>query len=347
MATQYIVNFTDPEVTPFNINSFTTDGPVAPTTLELSSTAVRASTSLLLYGKGHPDYGERIQENLINLMENFSGATEPKFPISGQTWFARITYAFTGLYSPQTSNVYRWVDNSALTNGGSWRKLQNVGASDPTSADQVKTSGIQPTTVVDGAFWLDTAGSPLVPELYIGVNNTSSNLSATWVKREMEDLTGLVGPGGEFAANIGGPLGSPELGDYFPQKQLKIYDGVQWKNSGNVYVNHVPPQSPAIGDLWYRVGTVGSPPAGSPTLGGGGGPLSQLFIWARPGGHPPEAPRWLTTGYLDRSGDTMTGPLYFGAPTYSLVIWENGGDETTGSDIRFVNNGLLSSNTNL
>ena len=163
MATSYIVNFTDPEVTPFTINPFTTDGPVAPTTLELSSTAVRASSSLLLYGKGHPEYGERIQENLINIMENFSGATEPKFPVSGQTWFARITYAFTGVGSPTTANVYRWIDDSAATNGGSWRRLQNVGASDPTVADQVKTSGAIPATVVDGAFWLDTAGSPLVP----------------------------------------------------------------------------------------------------------------------------------------------------------------------------------------
>lgn len=342
MATQYIVNFTDPEVTPFNVNSFTTDGPVAPTTLQLSSTAVRASTSLLLYGKGHPEYGERIQENLINIMENFSGATIPKYPVSGQTWFARITYAFTGVGSPTTGNVYRWIDDSSLANGGYWKTLVNVGASDPTAADEVKTSGAQPTTVVDGAFWLDTVGSPAVPELYIGVNNTSSNMTATWLKREIEDLTDLVGPGGQFSSFV---PGSPELGNYLPQKQLKVYDGVQWKNAGNVYVNHVPPLSPAIGDMWYQTGVVGSPPAGSPTLGGGGGPLSQLFIWARPG--PGKAPRWLTTGYLDRTGDTMTGALYFGLPTYSLVIWENGGNDTAGSDIRFVNNGLLSSDTNL
>ena len=73
MVTSYIVNFTDPETTPFSINPFTTDGPLAPNTLALNTSAVRASTGLLLYGKGHTDYGERIQENLINLMENFHG----------------------------------------------------------------------------------------------------------------------------------------------------------------------------------------------------------------------------------------------------------------------------------
>jgi hypothetical protein len=337
MVTQYIVNFTDPETTAFTVNPFTTDGPVAPNTLELSSTAVRANTSLLIYGKGHPDYGERIGENLINIMENFSGATAPQYPISGQAWFARLTYVFVGLGSPAVANVYRWEDDSTEANGGRWVTLTNTGAVDPTVADEVKTSGTTPTTVVDGAFYLDTNGSPLVPELYIGVNNSSSNMSATWLKREVEDLTGLVGDGGQFISQIGG---SPELREYLPQKQLKIYDGIQWKNSGNVYSSHVPPQSPAIGDMWYQLGAVGSPPAGSPTLGGGGGPLSQLFIWGRPG--PGKAPRWLTTGYLDRQGDTMTGPLYFGLPTPSLALWEGGGSTTLAPDIRMTGDGLIS-----
>jgi hypothetical protein len=338
MVTQYIVNFTDPERSAFVVNPFTTDGPVAPNTLELSSSAVTANTSLLLYGKGHVDYGERIQENLINLMENFSGASEPQFPITGQTWFSRITYAFVGLGSPVAANIYRWEDDSTLTNGGRWITLTNTGAVNPTVADEVKTSGAQPTTVVDGSFWLDTQGSPLVPELYLGVNDSSSNLSASFIKREMEDLTGLVGPGGRFIGQIGG---SPELREFLPQKQLKVYDGVQWKNAGNVYVSHVPPQAPAIGDMWYRVGVVGSPPAGSPALGGGGGPLSQLFIWARPG--PGKSPRWLSTGYLDRSGDVMTGTLSFGLPISSLFLWEGQGDDTVGADLRTTGNALLTS----
>ncbi len=95
MPSAYFINFTDPEQAPFNVNPFTTDGPVAPNTIRLSSTAVTASTSLLLYGKGHADYGERIQENLVNLLENFSGSTEPVFPASGQTWFSRVTYVRT------------------------------------------------------------------------------------------------------------------------------------------------------------------------------------------------------------------------------------------------------------
>jgi len=343
MVTSYIVNFTDPEVTAFTVNPFTTDGPVAPNTLELSSTAVRASSSLLLYGKGHPDYGERIQENLINLMENFSGATEPTFPVSGQTWFARITYAFVGVGSPNNASLFRWQDDSSLANGGEWITLTFQGVAGTQTTDEYVT-GNTPTGLTsanDGSFWLDTNGSPLVPELHLYVNNSSTNLSAGFLKREMEDLTGLVGAGGSFSSQV---PGSPLLGEYLPQKQLKVYDGVEWKNSGNVYVNHVPPSSSSIGDLWYQVGVVGSPPAGSPTLGGGGGPLSQLFIWARPG--PGKTPRWLSTGYLDRSGDTMTGTLSFGLPLSSLFLWEGQGDDTVGPDLRTTGNALLTSADN-
>lgn len=312
----YIVNFTDPEVTPFNVNSFTTDGPVAPNTLQLSSSAVKASTSLVLYGKGHPQYGERIQENLVNLLENFSGATPPTFARSGQTWFSRNTYVLIGLGSPATTNtIFRWTDDSSSPNGGAWTALAPV-LVNPTAVDQVKI-GTQPTAIFDGSFWLDTDGSPAIPELYLAVNSSTSNLSSQFLKRELEDLTGLV------------TLADITSASYKPQKQLKVFDGVEWKNSGNAYTSDVAPQNPAEGDFWFQTGQPGSPT----------NPQNQLFIW--------QNNAWRETGYVDIGGGTMTGALYFGLPTSSLVIWENGGNDATGSDIRFVTNGLLSSDDNL
>jgi hypothetical protein len=44
-------------------------------------------TSLLLYGKGVPDYGERIAENLVNVLENFAGPVDPINPTHGQVWY--------------------------------------------------------------------------------------------------------------------------------------------------------------------------------------------------------------------------------------------------------------------
>ncbi len=329
----YIINFTDPERTAFNVNPFTSDGPVAPNTLQLSSSAVRASTSLLLYGKGHADYGERIQENLINLMENFSGATEPTFPISGQTWFSRITYALTGSGSPATaSTFFRWEDDSTLPDGGSWMVLTAIAT--PVAADDIRIGGSQPTTVVDGSFWYDTSGSPPARTLNIGVNNTASNLTAAFLPREYEDLTGLLvdQPGRnntDLVANVG---------NYLPQKQLKVYDGNTWKNAGNVFTSDIAPQSPTEGDMWFNTGQ--NDAAGSPTLGSPAvpGPQNQLFIW--------ESGQWRTTGYVDTGGDVMTGTLQFGLPTSSLFLWEGQGSVASGADLRMTGDALLTAGLN-
>lgn len=326
----YIINFTDPERTAFNVNSFTSDGPVAPNTLQLNSSAVTASTSLLLYGKGHANYGERIQENLVNLMENFSGASEPTFPISGQTWFARITYALVSAGSPlAASSFFRWEDDSSLVDGGSWIVLSSI-ATNPTAADEVKVGGSQPTTLVDGSFWFDTAGSPSARDLKIAVNNASSNYNtADFLSREYENLTGNLGLNIDLAINAD---------NYLPQKQLKVYDGNQWKNAGSVYTSDVAPQRPSEGDMWYNTGqndALGSPSGGSPA---GAQVQNQLFIW--------ESNQWRTTGYVDTGGDIMTGTLQFGLPTSSLFLWEGQGDDTAAPDLRTTGNALLTAAEN-
>lgn len=316
MVANYFINFTDPEVPPFNINAFTSNGPATPTSLVLNSTAVTARTSLLLYGKGHPEYGERIQEHLINIMENFSGASEPTNPISGQTWFSRITYVRTG-GSPAL--FYRWQDDANDPNEGSWIALTPV-ASNPTNADEVITSATQPTgTITNGAFWYQPpVGSPLPTQgtLHIGVNTTTSNISpaSEWRPREFED----------FSLNaVPEIVGAPNPAEYQPQKQLKVFDGVKWKNTGNVFSGEFAPQRPVNGDMWFR--TSGSPASvvGSPEI-----PLpngNQLFIW--------QHGEWLPTGYVDTGGDTMVGTLQFGVPG-SLFLWEGDGDHLTGPDIR-------------
>jgi hypothetical protein len=43
--------------------------------------------SLKLIGKNYAGYGEVQNENLVHLLENFSGSTSPNSPISGQIWF--------------------------------------------------------------------------------------------------------------------------------------------------------------------------------------------------------------------------------------------------------------------
>jgi len=44
-------------------------------------------TTLSLVGRGYPNYGEKIAENFLHLLENFASSTPPENPIEGQLWY--------------------------------------------------------------------------------------------------------------------------------------------------------------------------------------------------------------------------------------------------------------------
>lgn len=91
MTTTYTINFTDlTSDRSFQIRPFVTNGPETPNDTVL----VDAGTSLLLFGKGAANYGEGMAENLVHLLENFSSAIEPGYPISGQLWYDRSGVEF-------------------------------------------------------------------------------------------------------------------------------------------------------------------------------------------------------------------------------------------------------------
>lgn len=102
----YEMQFTDGVAArQFVIQPYTRNGPSTPTG-GVDPSATSANTTLFLYGKGTPDYGERIQENLIFMLEHFFGSTEPSFPIPGQIWFnSSVTPAQLYVYNPKKYTV--------------------------------------------------------------------------------------------------------------------------------------------------------------------------------------------------------------------------------------------------
>jgi len=114
MATGYEIDFTDQNaLRSFELREYTTNGPVSPQNGTLDSKATTASTTLLLYGKGSPNYGERIQENMLHLLENFAGEIEPVYPIPGQMWFDRSrTPAQLRVYDALRYGIVADPDNS-------------------------------------------------------------------------------------------------------------------------------------------------------------------------------------------------------------------------------------------
>jgi hypothetical protein len=87
----YPINFTDQNpsktVTLQDGKYYGSDYPTSQT-VPLDA-AGSSNTSLTLYGRNTPRYGERIQENMVYMLENFAGDKEPAFPVSGQLWFDR------------------------------------------------------------------------------------------------------------------------------------------------------------------------------------------------------------------------------------------------------------------
>lgn len=94
----YRINFTDPKKGSFVIEPYTVDGNVTPTSDVLNSKAVKATTSLQLPGQYTPNYGEMVHENILHVLENFAGDTEPSVPTEGQLWYdTGSSYAIVSL----------------------------------------------------------------------------------------------------------------------------------------------------------------------------------------------------------------------------------------------------------
>ena len=84
--------------------------------------------SIRFPGRGYSPYGETVNENMLWIMQNFSGPTEPNNPVKGQTWFNT------------SMNMLKLYD------GTEWLFVGNV-VSSSTAPDV--------STVTDGTFWFD------------------------------------------------------------------------------------------------------------------------------------------------------------------------------------------------
>ena len=85
------------------------------------------TTDLALFGKSYAGFGEKLNENLVKLLENFNNTSAPNNKIQGQLWFDQTN---------KQINVY---DGT---------KFKPVGSPTPSTA--------QPTNAVLGDEWFDT-----------------------------------------------------------------------------------------------------------------------------------------------------------------------------------------------
>lgn len=184
MSTNYTIDFTDGNTNrSFQVAPYTTNGYQSPTSTQLADNALSAVSSIIVYGKGTPDYGERIQENLLHLLEHFASDKEPVSPIPGQVWFDRsVTPAQLRVYNPRKHQIVsvNTGTNSITIDGDQSTRFTNLQSRNVkvilSSNDAVGSE--QYSTFVIGN--IVTAGSPAQTTLTFGSATLVSTIDNTW-----------------------------------------------------------------------------------------------------------------------------------------------------------------------
>jgi len=126
-----------------------------------------ATTDLTLIGKGYAGFGEKLNENLVKLLENFNNTSAPSNKITGQLWYDQTN---------KQINVYT---------GSKWKP---VGSS--------TNSTTSPTNAEQGDTWFDTTNSQLYVHsgsawVLVGPTSTAGSGVTNVVPETVTDNTGV------------------------------------------------------------------------------------------------------------------------------------------------------------
>ena len=218
---KYIIHKTNPFTsnTAFSISEFTSSGPTFPTVNLTGPGALSIDTTLFLFGKGQPNYGEQLQENLVRLLENFAGPSEPVSPTVGQIWFREITVIRTN----SGNDWWEW-DKSSST----WIPFV------PQSYTPANV-----TAGSHGDYFLDTTSGVLYRKVLL----PQHPLSGSVVK---------------IVHNIFPTVTNPNTENIKPIYHLVVWNGDQWIDVNNVITNSTANtifydslSLPEIGNLWF------------------------------------------------------------------------------------------------
>ena len=126
-----------------------------------------ATTDITLIGKGYAGFGERLNENLLRMLENFNNTTAPANKQQGQIWFDQ---------NNKQINVYT---------GTKWKPVGST-----------TNSTTAPANAVQGDLWFDTANTQLYVHTgsawtLIGPTTVSGSGVTQMVPEVLQDNTGV------------------------------------------------------------------------------------------------------------------------------------------------------------
>jgi len=133
-------------------------------------------TDLSLVGRGYPNYGQKIAENFLHLLENFSNGTPPAHAVQGELWY---------------DNVNNKLKVNTVTGGQRWSPVNGVWqqSTDPSLSTI--------TNVLPGDIWVNTSDNNYI--LSVRTNNSG------WVQVSNTS----TGATGSFSTELFDSLGNP------------------------------------------------------------------------------------------------------------------------------------------
>lgn len=126
-----------------------------------------STTDIALIGKGYAGFGEKLNENLVKLLENFNNTTAPSNKVQGQMWYDKTNNQI---------NVYT---------GSKWKPVGST-----------SNSATAPTNAVLGDMWFDTLNTQLYVYTgsawqLIGPTTVSGSGVTQVITESPEDNTGV------------------------------------------------------------------------------------------------------------------------------------------------------------
>ena len=148
------------------------------TVATLQDMQVDTSTPLTFIGRGYAGFGQYIQSDLYQLMENFASDTPPAAPAEGQLWYA-VTAQALSFY-----NNSRWVELSTGNNimGAMLSRLSGADSINFKNAGSatVHTAAVGTSSLVSGVLIIPQAGASVthanVPSFSLEVTASSGDV---------------------------------------------------------------------------------------------------------------------------------------------------------------------------
>ena len=151
------------------------------------------STSLSLPGRNYAGYGQAINRNFVQIVENFAADTPPANPLKGQLWFNTTLNTLNVCPSDNQTNPLAWLTLTSVNSGGSTTlgnvtvtgnvTTNNIAVTNTFSSDTVSTRMATVSDTITSATGVFTSGT--IPSLTsqtitTGGSSTSGTLTGVW-----------------------------------------------------------------------------------------------------------------------------------------------------------------------